>query len=184
MSGVGAFNPKIVGKWPAVLAAAGAGTFSPKLMGGYRATLTAAGVGAFSPVPSIKASAAFAAAGVGSVGGSLASKASAQFVATGISAFVGALYAQVSSTVTFAGNGGFSASDSPSSVASFDGYGSLAAVSYAFYADAEVSGPSEELRVTYAAMEDRVLVVEAEDRVYEATSGPLVATPPNRKRML
>lgn len=115
--------------------------------------------------------------------------------------------AQASSSATFTGTSTFGAGDSPVSAAQFGGVGAFAAVSYAFYADAEKAWPEYEPRVFYVPyeqraevilsvvvgyelrtaqvhVEQRAAVVPREDRVYYSVPRDVPPELPNRKRVI
>jgi hypothetical protein len=92
------------------------------------------------------------------------------------------------------------------SIASFEGLSAFVAVSYAFYADAEVVGPAEEIRTVFVpsdlikkdhlatlaeeprncllSEELRYVFAPYENRVYEVAGKQLAGVAPNRRRKL
>ncbi len=204
-AGVGNQSFALIGQARATAAFAGAGSQSFTLRGNANAVLTAAGLGAFQASSIVSAYMALSAAGLGAFQGALSSTASATLSATGVGAFAPVLTAQVFADANFAGSGAFNGADSPASEASFTGLGTFSAVGYAFYLDAEVAAPREEIRVVYvpwaernpiedvaivaseireayAASENTVAVVPPENRVYYTQRKPRVPAPPNRRR--
>jgi hypothetical protein len=156
---------------------------------------------------SAKGATAFSSAGVGALAATMAATAQASVTANGSGSFAGVLTAKVTAMTNMWGTGSLNASDTPGSTVNFHGVGQFGGVGYAFYSDAEVAGPREEIRVFYVPYEDRnpvtlidyvepeertitlhsenrVAVVPAEDRVYEATGKPVAVSPPNRRRTL
>jgi hypothetical protein len=64
------------------------------------------------------------------------------------------------------------------------GFGTLAAVAYAVFLDADKAGPAFEQRTAYVASEGRQAVAPLEDRVYYTKSKAAPQGPPNRRRIL
>lgn len=165
-AGVGSFNT-MSGPASGVLAAAGVGAFSPKLSAVSRMSVTSSGIGALSASITAPARMVVPFTGVGAFTIPAASLAFASSLMQGWTIFGGA--------------------DQPASAAAFNGYGTLSAVAYAFFADAEKAGPAKifsEVRLTFADQENRIAVVPADDRVYEVPP-PIDPQPiPNRRRTL
>lgn len=183
-AGVGTFSAVAQGKASSTLAAAGVGAFNA-VSGPASGVLQASGVGAFSSVSASKANASVTSAGIGSFSGTLAALGNTSLSAAGSGAFAPVMRAQVSSTTTMQGSSTMGGSDAPASAASFAGTGALAAVSYAFFADAEVAGPRNEPRGSIVRAENRrAAVVLAEDRGYQGDTRPTAPVIPNRKRLL
>jgi hypothetical protein len=72
--------------------------------------------------------------------------------------------AQVSSVLNAEGHGGFGGADALMSAVGFQGFGSFAAVGYAFISDTERACLHQEVRVAFIPFEYRVFRVPGEDR--------------------
>lgn len=205
VAGVGDFQPAMVGQASAVMNSAGVAGQTFTLQGNASAVFSAGGLGDFQAPSIVTAFMALSASGAGDVVGAAISISSASLSAVGTGAFAAAMTAQVSAVATFEGNGYIQAVDTPASEAMFGGVGAFAAVSYAFYADADMLAPHDEPRVlyapwedrnpvtieiiapeepreTYAVAENRIAVVPYEGRVYDVSSKAREQSPPNRRR--
>ncbi len=205
-AGAGVLSTTITAKSSAVFSSSGVGAFSVTMRGNASAVLATGGLGAFSAPSSVKSFMALTSAGVGSFSPKLSSLANSSLSCAGVAAFAPVMRASISSATQMIGSSSFGATDSPSSVATFAGRGALAAVSYAFYLDAERAIPDQELRVAIAEPEYRILSIEFdpnrdapievasiqpenrtaiisfEDRVYQVGAEQRWPPIPNRKR--
>ena len=183
-AGAGAFAAVAISKGIMTIAFAGVGAFTA-VSGPASGKLQASGVGALSATMAAKSSAAVTSVGIGALAGSLAAIGSTNMSAVGSGAFAPVMRAGVSASTAMQGYSGLNASDAPGSTISFAGTGAFAGVAYAFFADAEVAGPLQEVRKAIVAADPyRATVVLAEDRVYPESTPPSAPVIPNRKRLL
>lgn len=224
-SGIGTALAAVLAQAFADGVSAGVGTASGDFLGQASATAVTSGVAVADGQAVSSAFATAMSAGVSSVDGQSISISSSTALALGTGTALGdgfswafstaasagfgdaqgILTAQVFSVGTAAGSGTADGQDSPASVAEAQGFGIAIGVSYAFYADAEMAAPANEVRVvyvpwaernpiehvamvpaepreTYANVEYRVAVAQPEDRVYYTQRKPRVSAPPNRRR--
>lgn len=207
-AGTGAAAFTMIAQASAALSAAGVGAASYVITGKANGVLSSSGIGAAAFVGNSIGRSALASVGVGAFSSVMTAKASSVLASSGTGTFQPAMLAQVSSTLQVTGFSSFGASDSPASVAIFNGVGVFSGVAYAFFADAEKAGPVAEIRVvyvprddsrffvdppvvvageprtTYAATENRVAFAQYERRVYEVDGKSVAPGPPRRRRQL
>lgn len=175
MAGIGAFSPVIVGQASAVFNASGIGTQSFTLQGNAHAVLSTSGLGNFNAPSIVSAFSSLTAAGLGGFSATITAPTFSSMSAMGSGGFAINIVALSFSEASFAGESVFGASDNPASEAFFEGIGSFAAVSYAFYADAERACLHQEITTAGIAFEDRVFRTPYEDR---GTLEPDAVVPP------
>lgn len=173
-----------------------------------QAAMASAGVGTLAGNLTAKGSMVLSSAGAGTTAPIIFSQASAKLATGGAGAFATVMTAKVSSVVTYTGSGSLGSTDHPASAASFAGAGGLAAVSYAFFADAEKAAVIQEVRVAYVAFdnnrffvedpsyvpfearavyvraENTIAVVPFENREYDQPTRKKPPSAPNRRRTL
>lgn len=204
-AGAGASSGDMFAQASSTAVTAGLGTALATGINTASSTAVAAGLGTALGVSiSISFSTALA-SGSGDVSAEGITMSFSTAVAAGLGTPEGILTAQVFSAGVASGAGTADGKDSPASVAEAAGTSLALGVAYAFYADAEMAAPAEEIRVvyvpweernpvthvamvpadprtTYAPRENTVAVVPPESRVYEVQRKPRVPYPPNRRR--
>lgn len=168
VAGVGAYTPAITALTSSVAAYSGLGSTSFNLAAQSSAVLSVSGAGTASFPQAVTASySSTAISGVGGLLGGLWAPANASASMSGLAAFAPVLTAEVRSATAMFGDGSFGASDSPSSVATFEGNSTLAAVGYAFFLDGERACVHQELRTALVPFEDRIFRIAYENRSAE-----------------
>ncbi len=183
MSGVGAYAPVVVGQASGALASSGLGAFTVAGLSQPNSVMTGAGIATVAFTPEVLTFSVAALAGLSTVTSQGISIASSVAGCSGSASFASTIRAEVSSVAMYSGASSFGAADALESLVSFTGTSVFAAVSYAFYADAERACLHQGVSTIEIQPEDRTAIIPAEYRVHHVAADRPGAGSQPRKRV-